>query len=188
MTTLCRFTGAGFDIPMQAPAGGAAEGNAPMITSTSPDNTSTATGTAEAEVRAVLAAYVDAHARRDAESILGVFTDGATRYDLAPPLQQGPGTMVGDVDGVRAWLATFDGPVLLQHRDLEVAVDGTVAFAYALTRMTATPAGAPSSFSFWLRSTFALRLVDGRWWIVHEHQSTPFHMDGSFRAAVDLEP
>jgi len=46
-----------------------------MITSASPDNTSTTTGTAEAEVRAVLASYVDAHARRDAESILATTRD-----------------------------------------------------------------------------------------------------------------
>jgi ketosteroid isomerase-like protein len=151
-------------------------------------STSTTIPTAEAEVRAVLEEYADAYARRDAEAILAFFAGGATRYDLAPPLQQGPGTMVGDVAGVASWLAGFDGPVLLEHRDLGVAVDGAVAFAHALTRMTATPVGAPTSFSFWLRSTFGLRLVQRRWRIVHEHQSTPFHMDGSFQAAVDLQP
>jgi ketosteroid isomerase-like protein len=147
-----------------------------------------ASRTAETEVRAVLAEHADAHARRDAAAVLAVFADGAARYMLAPPLRQGAGTMVGDVAGVERWLSGFDGPVLLEHRDLEVAVDGTVAFAHALTRMTARPAGAPQGFSFWLRSTFGLRLVEGRWRIVHEHASTPFHMDGSFRAAVDLEP
>ena len=176
---------------MQAPAGGAAEGNVPMTTTagTSTSSTSsTATGSAEAGVRAVLAQYVEAHARRDPEAILAFFADGAARYNLAPPLQQGAGTMVGDVEGVRSWLATFDGPVVLEHRDLEVAADGAVAFAYALTKMTAKPVGAPEPFSFWLRSTFGLRLLDGGWRIVHEHESTPFYMDGSFRAAVDLEP
>ena len=28
----------------------------------------------------------------------------------------------------------------------------------------------------------------GTWKIAHEHTSVPFYMDGSFRAAVDLEP
>jgi ketosteroid isomerase-like protein len=158
-----------------------------MTTTTS--STPTPAGpTAEEEVRAVLAEYVEAHARRDAEAIFSFFTDGAARYNLAPPLRQGPGTMVGDVEGVRAWLAGFDGPVVLEHRDLDVAADGSVAFAHALTKMTARPVGAPDPFSFWLRSTFGLRLLDGRWRIVHEHGSTPFYMDGSFRAAVDLEP
>jgi ketosteroid isomerase-like protein len=174
---------------MQAPDGGAAEGNGTMTTtSSSTASTTTAGRTAEAEVRTVLEQYADAYARRDPEAIFGFFAGGAARYDLAPPLQQGPGTMVGDVAGVAAWLATFDGPVLFEHRDLEVAVGGDVAFAHALTRMTATPAGESQSFSFWLRSTYGLRLLDGRWRILHEHQSTPFHMDGSFRAATDLEP
>ena len=155
---------------------------------TTTSSTSTATGTAEAEIRSVLEEYTAAYARRDAEGILAFFAPGASRYDLAPPLQQAPGTMVGDVEGVAAWLAGFDGPVLIEHRDLEVTADGEVAFAHALTRMTATPTGAPSSFSFWLRSTYGLRRQDGRWLLVHQHRSTPFHMDGSFRAAVDLEP
>jgi uncharacterized protein (TIGR02246 family) len=156
-----------------------------MTTTTS---STSAGGTAEADVRAVLAEYAEAHARRDPEAILSFFTDDAVRYNLAPPLRQASGTMVGDVEGVRAWLAGFDGPVVLEHRDLDVAADGDVAFAHALTKMTAKPVGAPDPFSFWLRSTFGLRLLDGRWRIVHEHESTPFYMDGSFRAAVDLEP
>jgi ketosteroid isomerase-like protein len=150
--------------------------------------TTTTRTTSEAAVRAVLEEYSGAYARRDPEAILAFFADGAARFDLAPPLQQGPGTMVGDVEGVTAWLASFDGPVLLEHRDLVVSADGDLGFAHALTRMTATPAGAPAPFSFWFRSTFGLRRLDGRWRLVHEHQSTPFHMDGSFRAAVDLEP
>ncbi len=148
----------------------------------------TTTTTSEAQVRALLAQHVDAHARRDPAGILAVFAPGAARFDLAPPLQQGPGTVVGDVDGVSAWLATFDGPVVIEHHDLVVRVDGDLAFAHALTRMAATPAGESEGFSFWLRSTYGLRRLGGEWSIVHEHQSVPFHMDGSFRAAVDLEP
>jgi ketosteroid isomerase-like protein len=158
-----------------------------MTTTSASTSHSTSAGT-EADVRAVLDQYVAAHAARDADAILAAYADGAVRYALAPPLQQGPGTMVGDAQGVRNWLATFDGPVRIEYRDLVVTADGSVAFVSALTRMTATPAGAPESFSFWFRSTFGLRRVDGRWRIVHEHESTPFHMDGSFRAATDLQP
>jgi ketosteroid isomerase-like protein len=162
-----------------------------MMTATSSPTTGSTTmadATADAQVRAVLAEYVEAYARRDPEAILAFFADDAARYNLAPPLRQSAGTMVGDVEGVRAWLAGFDGPVVLEHRDLVVAAEAAVAFAFALTKMTAKPVGAPEAFSFWLRSTFGLRLLDGRWRIVHEHSSTPFYMDGSFRAAVDLEP
>ena len=39
----------------------------------------------------------------------------------------------------------------------------------------------------WVRATVGLRKIDGRWKIIHEHASVPFYMDGSYRAAVDLE-
>ena len=61
-----------------------------------------------------------------------------------------------------------------------------MAFVHCLTRMTATPMGSPDPFSLWLRSTFGLRRIEGRWLITHRHESTPFHMDGSFRAATEL--
>jgi hypothetical protein len=32
------------------------------------------------------------------------------------------------------------------------------------------------------------RKIDGSWRIVHEHNSTPFYLDGSLRAALDLRP
>ena len=143
---------------------------------------------AQADVRAVLTEYVAAHAARDADRILAVFTDDAVRYTLAPPLAQTPDTAYGNAEGLTAWLATFDGPVVLQHRDPVVTVGEDLALAHTLTSMTATPAGAPHPFTFWFRSTFGLRRTAASWRIVHQHDSTPFHMDGSFRAATDLQP
>ncbi len=40
----------------------------------------------------------------------------------------------------------------------------------------------------WTRTTVCLRRIGGAWRIVHEHTSVPFYMDGSFKAAIDLEP
>ena len=148
----------------------------------------TGTTSAETEIRAILAEHAAAHAARDVDRILAPYIEGAVRYDLAPPLQQSPGTFVGDTEGLRNWLATFDGPVQITYRDPVVVADSDVAFAYALTLMTATPAGTPEPFSFWFRATFGLQRINGTWRIVHEHQSTPFHMDGSFLAATDLQP
>ena len=42
--------------------------------------------------------------------------------------------------------------------------------------------------SLWMRSTLCFRREGGAWKIAHAHTSVPFHMDGSFRAAVDLAP
>ena len=40
----------------------------------------------------------------------------------------------------------------------------------------------------WFRSTVGLRRTADGWQITHEHDSTPFYMDGSDRAALDLKP
>ncbi|PVZ08982.1 SnoaL-like protein [Actinomycetospora cinnamomea] len=66
--------------------------------------------------------------------------------------------------------------------------DGDLAVVHGLTRLTARPVGEPEPLTLWFRSTYALRRVDDAWRIVHQHQSVPFHMDGSFRAAIELGP
>jgi ketosteroid isomerase-like protein len=39
-----------------------------------------------------------------------------------------------------------------------------------------------------MRATLCFRREGDEWKIAHAHTSVPFHMDGSFRAAVDLTP
>lgn len=50
------------------------------------------------------------------------------------------------------------------------------------------PLEAAEPFTFWYRSTPGLGSLDGQWRVVHEHTSTPFHMDGSLPAATDVQP
>jgi ketosteroid isomerase-like protein len=140
------------------------------------------------DVHAVLDKFAAAHAAHDADSLFALYSDDLVTYSLAPPLQQGPDTPYGSVDGIRAWFAGFDGPVRITFRDPVVSQDGDLALAHTLTQMRMTPAGHGESISLWIRSTFGLRRVDGSWRIAHRHDSTPFYMDGSFGAATDLEP
>ena len=140
------------------------------------------------EIHAVLDEFAAAHAECDAERLFRLYTDDLLWYSLAPPLQQGPDTPYGPVEGTRAWFATFDGPVQLTFRDPVVSQDGDLAFVRTFTHMLVTPAGQAEPVSVWYRSTFGLRRVDGSWRIAHRHDSTPFYMDGSYRAATDLQP
>lgn len=140
------------------------------------------------DVHAVLEKFVAAHAARDADGLFALCSDDLVSYSLAPPLQQGPDTPYGTVEGIRAWFAGFDGPVQITFRDPVVSQDGDLAFAHTLTNMKVTPVGQHDPISVWYRSTFGLRRVDGSWLIGHRHDSTPFYMDGSYQAATDLEP
>jgi ketosteroid isomerase-like protein len=142
---------------------------------------------AGSDVHVVLDQFAAAHAAHDADGLFALYGDDMVPYSLAPPLQQGPDTPHGTLDGVRAWFAGFDRPVQLTHHDPVVHEDGELAFAYTLTQMESRRAG-DEPFSIWYRSTFGLHRIDGSWRIVHRHDSTPFYMDGSFRAATDLVP
>lgn len=156
-------------------------------TQSTPTSSDARTSAANA-ILALLATHAAAHAARDVDAVFGLYAEDAVSYTLAPPLQQGPDTAYGSPAGLTAWFATFDGPVEIHYRDPVVTLDGGVAFVHTLTRMTATPAGTEAPFSFWFRSTFGLRQHGDRWRIQHRHESTPFHMDGSFRAATQLQP
>ena len=138
----------------------------------------------EAKIRELLAERVSAMQKKDAERVVADYAPGAITFSLAPPLQN----PAPDAADRQNWFNSFDGPIDFEMRDLEVTVGGDVAFTRSLNRLTATPYGMPSAFSLWFRETIGLVKVDGEWKVAHEHASTPFPMDGSFRAAVDLEP
>ncbi len=88
---------------------------------------------------------------------------------------------------MQAWFDEKGGSVWSEVRDLQITICGDLALCTSLQSMGAPP-NAPQPFSLWFRSTLGLRRLDGQWRIVHEHASTPFHMDGSLRAATELQP
>lgn len=107
----------------------------------------------------------------------------AVSADLAPPLvRRGI-----DQAATQKWLDGWDGPVELLTRDLVIEADGDLALCHGLQHTRArTPWGEEAVW--WSRITIALARTKDGWQIVHEHSSVPFYMDGSYRAAVDLEP
>jgi ketosteroid isomerase-like protein len=149
--------------------------------------TTTLRTTDEAQIRQVVGALAIAMLERDPEQIISRYAPGVVKFDLAPPLRR-VGAEVHDIAGLQAWFSGFDGPIDYEIRDLELVVGDDVAFCHSLNRMSATPHGAQQGFDLWIRATVCLQKLDGSWLITHEHTSTPFYMDGSFKAAVDLTP
>ena len=110
-------------------------------------------------------------------------TPDAVIFDLAPPLAHKI-----DVPGLAAWLDSWEGPVSIETHDLSIDIDGNLAFCHALQKVGARTKTGGEHAEWWQRATICLRRIDDVWKIVHEHQSVPFYMDGSYRAAVDLKP
>lgn len=144
----------------------------------------------EAQIRELMADWVAAIRAKDAERLVSRYAPEIVQYNLAPPLRN-TGAEVLDPSVMRNWFATFDGPMDYEIRDLDVTVGGDVAFCHSLNCLSAKPHGAPEGFDgveLWMRATVCLRKIEDAWLITHEHTSTPFHMDGSFKAATDLKP
>ena len=81
----------------------------------------------------------------------------------------------------------FASPIVCDINQLEITSADGVAFSRSLNRMTGTKTSG-EEMDLWVRATICYRRIDGEWRVAHEHVSVPFHMDGSFRAAVDLHP
>ena len=134
-----------------------------------------------AALEALFQPLVRVYADRDADAVVEAYAPDAVIFDLSPPLGRRGMTR----ETVAAWLAGWDGPIQIDARDVNLAVDRDLAFVSALSRMRGRQGGEDQDM--WYRTTMCLRKTGGRWRIVHDHSSVPFYMDGSYRAAVDLK-
>lgn len=141
--------------------------------------------TDEADIRRLVDSWVQALRAKDVNGVMSHYASDIVAFDLAPPLQY-EGT-----DAYRknweAWFPTFRGPIGYEIRDLSVAASDDTAFCHSFNRITGTRTDNAKT-DVWVRATVCFRKFDGKWKIVHEHQSVPFYMDGSDRAALDLRP
>ena len=86
-----------------------------------------------------------------------------------------------------AWIDSYDGPIGFEIRDLQITVDGDVAFSHALNHVSGTLKASQATVDMWFRTTLGFRRIGGRWLIVHEHGSVPFNSE-SGQASLGLKP
>ena len=140
----------------------------------------------KAEIRALIEERAAALRRKDAKGFVArQAADYAlySLYSMGSPLAADQ----ANVEEVDAWFATWQGPIGYEIHGLGVAADGDVAFCHGFARMSGTKTDG-EAVDLWFRLTLGLRRAADGWTIVHEHESVPFYMDGSLRAAVDLKP
>jgi ketosteroid isomerase-like protein len=147
----------------------------------------TDTGTStQVQIQALLADHAAGITAKDARRVVAHYAPDLVSFDLAPPLQT-TGVQAVDPAGLEAWFQTWDGPIGYETGQPAIVVGGDVAFSYGLTHMSGIKTDG-SQVDLWFRTTVGLRRAGDGWTIVHEHTSTPFYMDGSDRAALDLRP
>lgn len=140
----------------------------------------------EAAIRAVIEERAAAIRDKDAERAVATLAPEIVAFELAPPLALEP-KQASDESALAAWLSSWEGPVEIEIRDLHVAASGDVGWSRSLNRLHGRLKGG-REIDMWMRSTLGFRKVGGAWKIAHGHSSVPFHMDGSYRAAIDLSP
>ena len=142
--------------------------------------------TAREQIRALLYDRAAAITARDAQRAVAHYAPEVVSFSLAPPLRYA-GTEARDPAGIEGWFRTWGGPIGYDIGEPVIEAGDDVAFCHGLTHMTGTKTDG-ELVDLWFRSTVGLRRAAAGWQITHEHDSTPFYMDGSGRAATDLRP
>ena len=142
--------------------------------------------TDETQLRAVVDDWANALRTKDADAAVSHYAADNVMFLMAPPLQFTPEDAPGK-RGVEEWFATWDGPLGYEMRDLKFTVGAEVAFCHSLNRMTGKKTDG-ERVDMWFRKTLGFCKIGGEWKITHDHESVPFYMDGSYKAAVDLKP
>jgi ketosteroid isomerase-like protein len=142
--------------------------------------------TVQEQIRALLKDRAAAISSRDAKRAVSYYAPDVVSFFLAPPLRYA-GEEVSQPAGMEDWFQTWDGPIGYDIGDPVIEADDHVAFCHGLTHLTGTKTD-DTPVDMWFRYTVGLRRTTAGWQVAHEHESTPFYMDGSDRAATDLRP
>jgi ketosteroid isomerase-like protein len=143
----------------------------------------TADSVRESEIADVVETWAEAIRQKDVDTVSKCFVGEPVGFYLAPPLQADEPLR----ENLTEWFATFDGPIGYEIRDLVISASGDIAWCHALNRLLGMKTDGERT-DLWFRLTLGLKRCGGDWKIAHSHESVPFLMDGSGKAALDLEP
>jgi len=138
----------------------------------------------QAQIRELIESWISSVRAKDVDGAMLPYRSDVVAFDLVDPL-----LYVGS-DAIRKrlteWFASFDGPIGIEFRDLEITAGEDVAFCHGLHRVNGTKTDGVK-LNMWWRTTLCLSRIDGKWAIMHSHDSVPFNMENGM-ASLDLEP
>jgi uncharacterized protein (TIGR02246 family) len=143
--------------------------------------------TDEAAIREMIKEWAEALHNKNSARMLSYYAPNLVHFSLAPPL----GSPVSNAESIKAWLdawfLTWQGLIEYEVHDASITIGDDVAFSHSLNRLQGAKTGG-EKHDLWFRQTFGFQKIGGEWKIAHEHESVPFYMDGSVKAAIDLKP
>jgi ketosteroid isomerase-like protein len=141
--------------------------------------------TVREQIRALLDDRAAAIAAGDAHRVVALYAPQVVSFRLIPPLRYG--NEVRDPADFDGWVRMWAAPPRYDIGEPVIEAGDDVAFCHGLTHVTGTKVDG-EQVDMWFRATIGFIRTAAGWRITHEHDSTPFHVDGSGRAATDLKP
>ena len=136
------------------------------------------------ELRDLVDERVRAVRGRDSATLAARPAEDVITFDVLPPLNsrgsQAP------VEHLQAWFDGYDGPIDYSAHDVQVSAQGDLGFCSFLYHVGGT-LRTGGKVNMWVRATLCCRRIDGRWRIVHDHESVPFD-PATGQALTSLEP
>lgn len=140
----------------------------------------------EQRIRKVIESQLTALSAKEVDGAINIYGKGGVMYTLAPPLRSQNDDEASASAAVQKWFDTWEGPIKYETRDLDIRTSGDLAIATSLRHMIGDQNG--KHIDIWFRKTLGFERIGGEWKIIHDHESVPFYMDGSGKAATDLRP
>lgn len=138
----------------------------------------------EGQIRKLIDTWMDAVRAKDVDGSVSPYASDVIAYDLVNPLQYNGSNLIRK--RLTEWFSSFEGPIGIEFRDLEVSAGDEVAFCHGLHHVNGTRTDG-SKLEMWWRTTLGLRKIEGRWTVTHSHDSVPFNMENGM-ASFDLKP
>ncbi|MHB1534296.1 MAG: YybH family protein [Acidimicrobiales bacterium] len=139
---------------------------------------------AEQELRDLIDERVRAVRERDSATLAARPADDVITFDVLPPLNSRGSQAT--VAHLQAWFDGYDGPIDYSAHDVQVSAQGDLGFCSFLYHVGGT-LKTGDQVNMWVRATLCCRRIDGRWRIMHDHESVPFN-PATGQALISLEP
>ena len=138
----------------------------------------------ETAIKRIIEGGVEAVRNKNIRGVMSLYAPEVVSFDIMPPLRY-----VGADAFRNVWeevFSSFQGPIGYEILDLTITVSDDVAFTHSLNRISGTM-NTGQKTELWLRLTACFRKINGKWLIVHHHNSVPVDLANG-KAVLDLKP